>query len=227
MKDNKSIKFRAIYKDPETIDRELVALVAAKKRGEPVSDQEIAELQQQWHASSDDRIRDMLTPFFRLDARLEDAKQMAQLAGVDVADLSAVAESCIDEKGTALPGLSNKFEKMITSIEWATAHGGNIVIGNEHIQRQANKAKQPRNPEMKKIELMVAKLAKKRDWKARELWPELVAMLEDAFMSPTETGNRNRPKTWALIYTTDKGERPLKFSTFQNMLTEARKNLSQ
>lgn len=226
--DKKPIKFRAIYKDPETIDRELVALVAAKNRGEPVSDQEIAELQQQWEASSDERIRDMLTPYFRLDARLEEANQMAQRAGVDVADLSAVAETCFDQNGMELPGMSDKFEKMITSIEWAATHAGNIVVGREQKQNQSKKAQLPRNPEKKEIEKMVEELARHRDWKARELWPELFTMMEAAYMDPEDTGNKKQPKTWARTYATDKkGQRKtLKFSTFQNMLTEAREKLS-
>jgi hypothetical protein len=88
---------------------------------------------------------------------------------------------------------------------------------------QVERAQKSRNPTLKG---MVAELAKRPrwTWKPRDLWPELISMLDRAEMDPKETGNRHQPDTWRITYTDDKGNpKPLSYRRFENMVSEARK----
>lgn len=94
---------------------------------------------------------------------------------------------------------------------------------------QCDRASKPRNPTLKE---MVAQLAKRPRWawKPRDLWPELISLLDKADMDPKETqGNRHRPDTWKVTYTyrigkDDKPEtRSLSYGTFERKIGEARK----
>jgi hypothetical protein len=108
-----------------------------------------------------------------------------------------------------------------------------FAIGDRHKKAQKKKAQKPRNEALKD---MVAKLAKRRDlignpWAAKDLWPHLYSMMEEAGLSPEDmTTNQKQTETWKIEYCKDQKSskrKQLTYGTFQNKLSEARKKISR
>ena len=90
---------------------------------------------------------------------------------------------------------------------------------------QSERASKPRKPP--EIDEIIAELAKRsRAFKAKELWPDFISMLEGKSMSPEESGNPKQPLTWKLKCLTAKGGLwPVTFRNFQTQLGKARKKV--
>lgn len=95
------------------------------------------------------------------------------------------------------------------------------AVAKNYREGQKAKASTERHPELNE---MFAKLASYPafNWKHKELWPELISMMDEAGMDPQETGNPKNAKTWEVKYTTDKGEFPYKFTSFCTKISSLR-----
>jgi hypothetical protein len=133
---------------------------------------------------------------------------------------------------TLLPEMIEVFDEKWREFQLQMGWGA-IWQEAENNTRQQKKAKKPRNPELNKI---IEKLAKRRDlignpWTAKNLWPYLYSMMEEADMVPEDmTTNQKQTKTWKIEYRKDQkssNRTTLTYGTFQNKLSEARKKISR
>lgn len=118
-----------------------------------------------------------------------------------------------------IPEFDKRWRELQIQVGW-----GAIWEKAEHRAAQKKKSKKQRGAQ--ELNEFIEQLAKQRDYKVKELWPELISLMEKALMVPKETGNPKNNKTLQINYVTDKGEKSLKFSTFKNKISKARKKLS-
>lgn len=148
-----------------------------------------------------------LSRYFKLPKWEVELKKQNPLAGDSVMD-----DRLLDELK------SNRLPKQLHD-----AFLDEMWTGRERVARsQAEKAAQPRRDEL--LTSITEDLAQ-RGGSAKELWPALFSMLEEAGAGPEETcDTENSNSPWSISYLSAKGDaRRVSYKTFQNLLSAERK----
>lgn len=150
--------------------------------------------------------------------RIDRLRKMAAQVGIEVPELDEAQEIAANgTKGKRGQIFNNLLHRAKDAIHNA-APKEILEKYQSHRQKQEERAKNPRNPIITEA---IESLAKRpREFKAKDLWPELIGMLDD----PVEvTPNKKQPDTWYVKHTTDRGEKTYKFKSFKSKLSTARK----